>query len=120
MVVFSNQRLGPSAELLVSNDVATAMLLAIADAARPSAAARWECELVEWLVRRAGSTADHFDVAEIAWTPEHFESQRHFLVRAIELAAISSAHAAALGRWRALISSYPRACVQVGRRWPPV
>ena len=41
MVVFSNQRLGPRAELLVSDSVAAEMLRATAEAARPYAEARW-------------------------------------------------------------------------------
>lgn len=117
MVVFSNQRLDPSTELLVSNDVAAAMLLATANAARSAAAARWEVELVGWLKHCAQAMVDHLDVAEIAWTPDHFEIQRRFLLSAIRQAAQDSSHAAVLERWRGLIEAYPRACVQVGRRW---
>src|SRR3569623_486755 len=43
VVVFSNQRLGPSAELLVSDEVALEMLRATAANASPVAAARWLC-----------------------------------------------------------------------------
>ena len=90
MVVFSNRRLGPSAELLVSDEVAAAMLQATADAARPFAEARWELELV-LLARRAASPAAGpparvLDVTEIAWTRDHFEPQRRFLIDAIERA----------------------------------
>lgn len=120
MIVFSNQRLGPSAELFVSNEVATAMLLDTANAARPAATARWERELVEWLVRCAGSNVDHLDVAEIAWTPDHFEVQRQFLVNAIDSAATQSSHATALQRWRGFVAAHPRGCVQVGRRWKSI
>ena len=117
MVVFSNLRLGPSAELLVSAQVAQEMLAATACAARPMAEAHWEHELVRWLEARASAGARTLDVAEIAWTPEHFEIQRRFLIDAIALAARSSAHAAALGRWSRQIEVHPRDSVQVGRRW---
>ena len=59
MVVFSNHRLGPSAELLVSDDVAVAVLRATANAARPFAEARWELELVLWLDRRGDQIEEH-------------------------------------------------------------
>src|SRR5262249_29625093 len=49
MVVFSNRRLGPSAELLVSHEAAGELLREVAAAAGPWAQARWEHELVEWL-----------------------------------------------------------------------
>lgn len=113
MVVFSNRRLGPRAELLVSDEVAAAMVRATAAQARPRATARWEVELVRWLeTRRAG-----LDVSEIAWTPEHFDAQRRFLVEAIARAALGSEHGAALDRWRRMIEAHPRESVQVGRRW---
>ena len=119
MVVFSNQRLGPTAELLVSNEVAAEMLWATAQAACPAANARWEFELVAWLSHRATAMRDHLDVAEIAWTPEHFELQLQFLVAAIRQAAQASSHASALERWCGLVEAYPRVCVQVSRRWSP-
>jgi hypothetical protein len=119
VVVFSNLRLGASAELLVSDDVALEMLRATAAQAQPVAAARWEHELVRWLEHRAG---DHLglatlDVGEIAWTPDHFETQRAFLLAAIARAAAGSVHGLAFERWRWLIEAHPRASVQVGRRW---
>ena len=116
MVVFSNQRLGASAELLVSDDVAVEMLKATAEQARPFAEARWERELVDWLARRAESKGP-LDVSEIAWTPDHFEAQRRFLLSAIERAAEGSEHGLAFDRWRRLIEAHPRDSVQVGRRW---
>ena len=116
MVVFSNQRLGASAELLVSDDVAAEMLRATAEQARPFAEARWERELVDWLARRAESKGP-LDVSEIAWTPDHFEAQRRFLLSAIERAAEGSEHGLAFDRWRRLIEAHPRDSVQVGRRW---
>jgi len=123
VVVFSNQRLGASAELLVSDDVALEMLRTTAAQAMPVAAARWEHELVRWLERRAA--VDHtsglalatLDVGEIAWTPDHFETQRAFLLAAIERAAEGSEHGLAFDRWRRLIEAHPRDSVQVGRRW---
>jgi hypothetical protein len=116
MVVFSNHRLGPSAELLVSDDVARAILHATALAARPFAEARWEIELVAWLESRAARAGKVLDVQDIAWTPEHFEPQRRFLIDAIHRAA-SADHALAFDRWRRMIEAHPADSVQVGRRW---
>lgn len=116
MVVFSNHRLGPSAELLVSREAADQLLRDVAEAAGPAAAARWEQELVTWLERCAAS-GNGFDVSDIAWTPEHFEHQRSFLLDAVRRAVTSSRHARALARLAAMIEAYPRESVQVGRRW---
>jgi hypothetical protein len=121
MVVFSNHRLGPSAELLVSDDVARAILIATAAAARPLAEARWELELVRWLENRADPPPHQrsavLDVADIAWTPEHFEHQRRFLLDAIAKASERADHALAFDRWRRMIEAHPAESVQVGRRW---
>lgn len=117
MVVFSNHRLGPSAELLVSDDVARTVLSATAAAARPFAEARWEVELVLWLDGRAAAGAKTLDVADIAWTPDHFERQRRFLIDAILRAAATTEHVLAFDRWRRLIEAHPADSVQVGRRW---
>ena len=133
MVVFSNHWLGPSSELLVSDDVAVAVLKATANAARPFAEARWELELVLWLDRRGdqieeagrgeGATklssrgGQVLDVADIAWTPDHFEAQRRFLIEAILRAAAMADHALAFDRWRRMIEAHPADSVQVGRRW---
>lgn len=131
MVVFSNRRLGPSAELLVSDEVARTMLDRTAHAARPFAEARWELELVLWLDRRAmqieatslaatrqSSRGGHvIDVGDIAWTPDHFGTQRDFIIGAIMRAASGTAHALAFDRWRRLIEAHPVESVQVGRRW---
>jgi len=120
MVVFSNHRLGPSAELLVSDEVAATMLSATARAARPFAEARWELELVLWLDRRADEAHQVLDVSDIAWTPEHFDLQRRFLLDAIDRAAVAPStggHALAFDRWRRMIDAHPRDAVQVGRRW---
>lgn len=126
MIVLSNRRLGPAAELLVSAAVAEAMLRATAAAARPAADARWEQELVHWLEDRAerlagpGRLAESvLDVGEIAWTPENFDRQRRFLLGAIDRAAAASEHARALGRWARMIEAHPRDSVQFGRRWTP-
>lgn len=121
-VVFTNQRLGPSAELLISEEVAAAMLHATADAASRAAEARWEHELVRWLAARAEAGAQAargraLDVGDIAWTPDHFEAQRRFLIDAIVRAALGSEHAGAFERWRRMIEAHPRDSVQVGRRW---
>ncbi|MEO8846759.1 MAG: hypothetical protein ABI591_11940 [Kofleriaceae bacterium] len=116
MVVFSNQRLGASAEIIISDDVAAELLTTTAAQARPFAEARWERELIEWLERRAESKTT-LDVSEIAWTPDHFEAQRRFLLEAIDRAAAGSEHALAFDRWRRLIEAHPRDSVQVGRRW---
>jgi len=117
MFVFSNRRLGPSAELLVSREVAGELLREVAAAAGPAAQARWEHELVSWLERCAASGNAVIDVADIAWTPDHFERQRRFVVEAIQRANASSRHARALTRWCGMIEAHPRESVQVGRRW---
>jgi hypothetical protein len=117
MIVFSNHRLGPAAELLVSPEVAEGMLRETARAAAPSANGWWERELVRWLHDRALTNYVDIDVGEIAWSPEHFERQRRFLIEAIEIAAQNSEHARALSRWAAMIEAHPRDSVQVGRRW---
>jgi hypothetical protein len=117
MVVFSNHRLGPGAELLVSEEVAIAMLRATAATARPIAEARWELELVRWLEARAEAVIPAVDVSDIAWTPDHFEPQRQFLIDAIMQAASSSPHGPAFDRWRKMIEAHPRDSVQFGRRW---
>ena len=117
MIVFSNHRLGPAAELLVSPEVAEGMLKETATAASSSAENHWERELVRWLRDRAGAFTPSLDVGEVAWSPEHFERQRRFLIAAIERAARTSPHARALGRWAAMIEAHPRDSVQVGRRW---
>ena len=116
MVVFSNQRLGPGAELLVSRDAAAELLREVAAAAELTAQARWEHELVSWL-DRCGASGHSFDVSDIAWTPDHFEHQRGFLVDAVQRAAGNSQHARVLLRWCRMIEAYPRESVQVGRRW---
>jgi len=115
--VFSNHRLGPSAELLVSREVAAELLRAVAAAAGPSAQARWEHELVTWLERQASAHQPVLDVSDIAWTPDNFERQRSFLIDAIRRAGETSPHARALARWAALVEAHPRESVQVGRRW---
>ncbi len=117
MVVFSNHRLGPSAELFVSDDVAATMLRETAAAARPFAEARWEVELVLWLDSRADVGSQVLDVGDIAWTPDHFEAQRAFVVHAIQRAARCGEHALAFDRWRRLVESHPADAVHVGRRW---
>ncbi len=117
MVVFSNRRLGPSAELFVSEDVALTMLRETAAAARPFAEARWEVELVLWLDSRAEAGAQLIDVSDIAWTPEHFESQRGFVIDAIQRAASCGEHTLAFDRWRRMVEGHPADSVQVGRRW---
>jgi hypothetical protein len=122
MVVLSNHRLGARAELLVSREAAGELLRQVARSAAPAAQARWEHELVRWL-EHCASCATALDVSDIAWTPDHFERQRSFLVAAIRLAAQSSGHAAVLARWCALVEAHPRESVSFGRRWqwpPPV
>ena len=122
MIVFSNRRLGPATELLVSPEVAESMLRATASAARPEAEARWEHELVRWLEDRASRPSPRgesttLDVADIAWTPEHFDRQRRFLLGAIERAGAASEHSRPLRLWAQMIEAHPRDSVQFGRRW---
>lgn len=116
MIVFSNHRLGPAAELLVSPEVAECMLRETADAASSSADGHWERELVRWLRTRSAANVG-LDVGEVAWSPEYFERQRRFLIDAIATAARTSEHARALNRWAGMIEAHPRDSVQVGRRW---
>src|SRR4051812_48579327 len=100
MVVFSNRRLGPSAEVLVSTTVANAMLVETVAAARPLATSRWELELVSWLAERVDTGFSELDVADLAWTREHFEHQKSFVSAAMSRAAAGSEHGPALTRWR--------------------
>jgi hypothetical protein len=116
MVVFSNHRLGPTAELLVSSEAAAQLLREVATVAGPAAQARWEHELVSWL-ERCAAARHGFDIADIAWTPEHFERQRGFLLDAVRRAAPGSSQSRALTRLGAMIEAHPRESVQVGRRW---
>jgi hypothetical protein len=116
MIVFSNHRLGAAVELLVSAEVAEQMLQATAEAARPAATARWEHELVRWLEDRA-QAHDAVDVGDIAWTPDHFDGQREFLVEAIVRAIDRCEHGRALVLWSRMIQAHPREFVQFGRRW---
>ena len=123
MLVLSNHRLGSAAELMVSRAIGGALLVSVADAARPRASTQWEHELVRWLegqVVRIASTTAHeivLDVSEIAFTPHHFERQRRFLLDAIGDARATSVHSRALSRWADLIEAHPRDSVQFGRRW---
>jgi len=122
MIVFSNRLLGASVETVVGNDVAIAMLHEVADAIRSRAEARWELELVRWLEERAvalrrTTDTESIDVSEIAWTRDHFDAQRWFLIDAVARAMLHSEHGAALERWRRMIEAHPRDSVQFGRRW---
>jgi hypothetical protein len=122
MLVFSNQRLGPVAELMVSRDVAVSLLRLVAEAARVAATAYWESELVRWLdeqALRASVTplAITIDVSEIAFTPQHFDRQRRFLLDAIEEARAETPYSRVLVDWADLIKAHPRDSVQFGRRW---
>ena len=116
MVVFCNHRLGSSAELFVSDEVGAIVLGSTAGAARPLAEARWELELVLWLDARAELGAQVLDVSEIAWTPDHFDVQRNFVVAAIRRATLAE-HALAFERWRVLVEAHPRDAVKAGQRW---
>ena len=117
MLVFSNRRLGPRAELLVSPEVGAAILSSTAASARPLAQSRWEHELVVWLEDRSRRLGGDLDVGDLAWSPENFERQRSFLVQAIERAALGSAHSRALGLWAQQVAGHPRESIVVGRRW---
>ncbi len=123
MLVFSNQRLGPAAELMVSREIAANVLTSIADAARPIASAHWERELVRWLddqaVRVSTTNAVELavDVGDIAFTPQHFDRQRRFLIDAITRAGERCEHSRALVAWAAMIEAHPRESIQFGRRW---
>ena len=116
MVVLSNRRLGPASELVVSSRVAAAAFAAAAAIAASRADGRWERELAHWLGTRAIAPED-VDVGDIAWTPEHFESQRGFLLAVLEAACEDGADRRTMERWAAMIEAHPRESVQVGRRW---
>jgi hypothetical protein len=117
MVVLSNRRLGPAAELVVSARVAAEAFGAVAAIAAARASGRWEHELAGWLAGCAAVPED-VDVGEIAWTLEHFETQRRFLLDAIGEARDTSTNPQTLERWAAMIEAHPRDSVQVRRRWP--
>jgi hypothetical protein len=117
MVVYSNHRLGAAAELLLSPEVASALLADVAAAARPLAQGRWELELVLWLEDRAHRLATDLDVDDIAWSPENFERQKRFVIDSIERAAVASPHSRALHLWCRLFEAHTREHVVVGRRW---
>jgi hypothetical protein len=117
VIELTNHRLGPGAQLLVAPDVAAAMLREVAAAARPAAQARWEHELVWWLDDRATRPCS-LDVGDLAWTPEHFDAQRCFVVDAITRALPESACEPVLRRWMVMIAAHPRDSVRAGRRWP--
>jgi hypothetical protein len=118
MLVLCNRRLGPGAELLVSDEVAATMLRATAAAARPFAEVRWELDLAAWLDSRADLGSGTLDMADIAWTPDHFEAQRRFLLSAILRASETLGHSAAFEHWRRIVEAHPADSVQVGRLWP--
>ncbi len=117
MIVFSNRRLGPASELLVSAEIGTSILQAASAAARPLAQSRWEHELVVWLDDRSRRLGGDLDVGDIAWSPENFERQRSFLRDAIERAALGSPNARALTLWARQIADHPRESIVVGKRW---
>lgn len=125
MLVFSNHRLGPAAEMMLSRDVAIALLRSVAEAARPKSSAIWERELVRWLDERAlvaSTTMAPYviDVGDIAFTPDNFDRQRRFLLEAIDEARDGApllGLARALVDWADLIKAHPRDSVQMRKRW---
>ena len=123
MLVLSNRRVGPAAELTVSRAIGHSVFRDVAAAARPIANALWERELVRWLDEQAARIAAghgheiRIDVGDIAFTPQHFEHQRRFLLDAITLAHVQSEYSRALSAWADLIEAHPRDSVQFGRRW---
>ena len=117
MFVLSNQSLGPAAELWMTHDTASEILRCVADAARPFASAVWERELVRWLDAQADRELTSIDVGDIAFTPQHFEAQRRFLIASIMQASMTSEHSRILAAWAALIEAHPSDSVQFGRRW---
>jgi hypothetical protein len=123
MLVFSNHRLGPAAELMVPRDVGASLVRSVAEAARTTASSHWERELVRWLDERAHwivastSRSIAIDVTDIAFTPQHFDRQRGFLLEAIETACADIRYARALADWADLIKAHPSDSVQLSRRW---
>ena len=119
MVVFSNHRLGPASEIRVSDDTARTVLRDTARAAAPVASARWEHELVRWLEAGAEQPpeSNNIDVGDIAWTPDHFEPQRRFLIEAINAARVVSEESMILQRWATMIEAHPRDSVRTSQLW---
>ena len=121
MIELTNRRLGPGSQLSLAQDVVAEMLREVAAAARPAATARWEHELVRWLEERAQQPIS-LDVGDLAWTPEHFETQRKFVVdaihRALDTARCEAVVVDLLRRWMVMIAAHPRDSVKAGRRWP--
>ena len=122
MLVFSNHRLGPAAEMMLPRDVAIALLRSVAEAARMRSSAIWERELVRWLDEKAlvaSTTMAPFviDVGDIAFTPSNFDRQRRFLLEAIDEARDGTPYSRALVDWADLIKAHPRDSVQMPRRW---
>jgi hypothetical protein len=119
VIELTNRRLGPTQQLALSKEVVATMLREVAAAARPVASARWEHELVCWLDDSA-SRPGSLDVGDLAWTPEHFEAQRKFVVDAIHRALDTSSCEPVMRRWLVMIAAHPRESVKAGRRWPMV
>jgi hypothetical protein len=120
MFVFSNRRRGAAAEVVVSEELAVAMLAGVAAAAGEAAGSHWERELTRWLTARAGTAAQggSLDVSDLAWSPENFLAQQQFVLSAIaDAARAGGRESKALARWGALVEAHPRSFVQVGRRW---
>jgi hypothetical protein len=123
MLVFSNHCIGPTAELMVSRDVGASLVRSVAQVARVAASSHWERELVRWLDERAQwitsstSRAIVLDVSDIAFTPQHFDRQRRFLLEAIDGARTDTRYSRALTDWADLIKAHPRDSVQLSRRW---
>lgn len=123
MLVLSNQRIGPTAERMVARDIGASLVRSVAQVARASASSHWERELVRWLDERAQwivsstSRAIVLDVSDIAFTPQHFDRQRRFLLDAIDGACADVRYVRVLTDWADLIKAHPRDSVQLSRRW---
>lgn len=124
MITFSNLRAADSLTFTTSERGAVAVLGALVELARETAADRWEHELTAWLADRrwaiAGGVRAGLDLGEVAWTPEHFADQQRFVIAICEHASARAAEpglAADLARLRELAAHHGREHVVVGRRW---
>ncbi|MCA9673842.1 MAG: hypothetical protein H6708_13440 [Kofleriaceae bacterium] len=126
MITFSNHGADGAPTATVAERVAVRALDAVIDAGRVAARGRWELELVAWLSDRrraiAAGIRAGLDVAEVAWTPEHFAEQQRFVAAICASAARATAGAdadvatgvAGLGR---VVAAHRRDLVGFGRRW---
>jgi hypothetical protein len=117
VVTFSDLRAGDEG-FVVDEAAAVVLLDALIQTGAISAAARWEHDLIAWLAERrrgiaSGATAG-IDLAEVAWTPEHFADQQRFVIALCERIAAGCRDAISL---RGLVARRSREHVGLTRRF---